>query len=127
MVREQGRQPTEAAKELGICIDTLRSWLKRRLALSGNRKRPVYQEDCGVRILRACLRSLGGSTRSWRLRPWKWHTAAASLQKAVPTRSAAQCDVFAYLESFYNTRRPRSALGWIPHSRFEEELCHSVA
>ena len=83
MVTEQGRQPTEAAKELGICIDTLCSWLKRRLALSGNRKRPVYQEDCGVRILRACLRSLGGSARSWRLRPWKWHTAAASLQKAV--------------------------------------------
>ena len=44
-----------------------------------------------------------------------------------PTRSAAQCDVFAYLESFYNTRRPRSALGWIPPSRFEAELCHSVA
>jgi putative transposase len=44
-----------------------------------------------------------------------------------PTRSAAQCDVFAYLESFYNTRRPHSALGWIPPSRFEAELCHSVA
>ena len=28
MVRKQGRQPTEVAKELGICIDTLRSWLK---------------------------------------------------------------------------------------------------
>ena len=28
MVTEQGRQPTEVAKELGICIDTLRSWLK---------------------------------------------------------------------------------------------------
>ena len=58
MVTEQGRQPTEAAKELGICIDTLRSWLKRRLALSGNRKRPVYQEDCGVRILRALKQAL---------------------------------------------------------------------
>ena len=66
---------------------------RRRLALSGNRKRPVYQEDCGVRILRACLRSLGGSTRSWRLRPWKWHTAAASLQKAVShqVRGAVRC------------------------------------
>ncbi len=48
-------------------------------------------------------------------------------KRQYPTRSATQCDVFAYLESFYNTRRPRSALGWIPHSRFEEELCHSVA
>ena len=28
LVTEQGRQPTEAAKELGICIDTLRNWLK---------------------------------------------------------------------------------------------------
>ena len=28
MVIEQGRQSREAAKELGICIDTLRSWLK---------------------------------------------------------------------------------------------------
>lgn len=28
MVTEQGRPSTEAAKELGICIDTLRSWLK---------------------------------------------------------------------------------------------------
>ena len=28
LVTEQGRQPVEVAKELGICIDTLRSWLK---------------------------------------------------------------------------------------------------
>ena len=28
LVTEQGRQPTEVAKELGICIDTLRNWLK---------------------------------------------------------------------------------------------------
>ena len=28
MVTEQGRQPTEVAKDLGICIDTLRNWLK---------------------------------------------------------------------------------------------------
>ena len=28
MVIEQGRQSREVAKELGICIDTLRSWLK---------------------------------------------------------------------------------------------------
>lgn len=27
-VTEQGRQPVDVAKELGICIDTLRSWLK---------------------------------------------------------------------------------------------------
>ena len=28
LVTEQGRQLTEVAKKLGICIDTLRSWLK---------------------------------------------------------------------------------------------------
>ena len=28
LVTEQGRQPVEVAKELGICIDTLRNWLK---------------------------------------------------------------------------------------------------
>lgn len=28
MVTEQGRQPTEVARDLGICIDTLRNWLK---------------------------------------------------------------------------------------------------
>ena len=28
LVTEQGRQPREVAKELGICIDTLRSWLE---------------------------------------------------------------------------------------------------
>lgn len=28
MVMEQGRQSREVANELGICIDTLRSWLK---------------------------------------------------------------------------------------------------
>ncbi len=28
LVTEQGRQPSDVAKELGICIDTLRSWLK---------------------------------------------------------------------------------------------------
>ena len=28
LVTEQGRQPKEVAKELGICIGTLRNWLK---------------------------------------------------------------------------------------------------
>ncbi len=28
LVTEQGLQPTDVAKELGICIDTLRNWLK---------------------------------------------------------------------------------------------------
>ena len=28
LVTEQGREPKEVAKDLGICIDTLRSWMK---------------------------------------------------------------------------------------------------
>ena len=44
-----------------------------------------------------------------------------------PTRAAAQNDVFLYLEVFYNTVRPHSALGWIPPSRFEAQLCASAA
>ncbi len=28
MVTEQGRQPSDVARDLGICIDTLRNWLK---------------------------------------------------------------------------------------------------
>ncbi len=28
MVTEQGRQPVDVARDLGICVDTLRSWLK---------------------------------------------------------------------------------------------------
>lgn len=43
------------------------------------------------------------------------------------TRAAAQNDVFAYLETFYNTVRPHSALGWISPTRFEAELCASAA
>lgn len=47
--------------------------------------------------------------------------------KQYPTRAAAYADVFAYLEAFYNTVRPHSALGWIPPDRFEARLCDSVA
>lgn len=47
--------------------------------------------------------------------------------KHYPTRRAAQNDVFAYLETFYNTLRPHSALGWISPARFEAKLRTSVA
>jgi len=39
-----------------------------------------------------------------------------------PTRAAAQADIFAYVEAFYNTKRPHSALGWLPPARFEALL-----
>lgn len=35
------------------------------------------------------------------------------------TRSAAQAAVFSYIEAFYNTVRPHSALGWIPPIIFQ--------
>jgi len=35
--------------------------------------------------------------------------------------------VFAYLETFYNTVRPHSALGWVPPARFEAMLHSSAA
>jgi len=47
--------------------------------------------------------------------------------KQYPTRTAAQNDVFAYLETFYNTVRPHSALGWISPICFEAELRTSAA
>jgi len=47
--------------------------------------------------------------------------------KQYPNRAAAQNDVFSYLEAFYNTVRPHSALGWIAPACFEEMLCVSVA
>ena len=47
--------------------------------------------------------------------------------KQYPTRAAAQNDVFAYLEAFYNTVRPHSALGWISPASFEKKLCASAA
>ena len=47
--------------------------------------------------------------------------------KHYPTRAAAQDDVFAYLEAFYNTIRPHSALGWRSPARFEAELAASAA
>ena len=44
------------------------------------------------------------------------------------TRSAAQTAVFAYIEAFYNSFRPHSALGWIAPTQFERLLLqHSAA
>ena len=47
--------------------------------------------------------------------------------KHYPTRAAAQDGVFAYLEVFYNTIRPHSALGWRSPASFEAELAASAA
>ena len=47
--------------------------------------------------------------------------------KHYPTRAMAQADVFAYLEAFYNTVRPHSALDWLSPARFEAYLLLSAA
>jgi transposase InsO family protein len=39
-----------------------------------------------------------------------------------PSRSTAQTAIFAYIEAFYNSLRPHSALGWIAPKQFEHLL-----
>jgi len=57
LVTEQGRQPTEVAKELGICIDTLRSWLKVSGVQLGQASR-LNREQQRIRELEAENRAL---------------------------------------------------------------------
>lgn len=45
--------------------------------------------------------------------------------KQYPTRHAAQTDIFAYIEAFYNPLRPHSALNWLSPSLFEATLSSS--
>ena len=49
MVTEQGRPSTEVAKELGICNDTLRSWLK---AATGTSAGGIDRQNREVRRIR---------------------------------------------------------------------------
>lgn len=61
MVTEQGRASKEVAQELGICIDTLRSWLRASGVEAGqadreNREaRRVRELEAEVRLLRKKL------------------------------------------------------------------------
>ena len=48
------------------------------------------------------------------------------LLKHYSTRALAQADVFAYIEVFYNSIRPHSALGWLSPDRFEANLVSSA-
>ncbi len=57
LVTEQGRQPTEVAEELGICIDTLRSWLKSSGIQMGQVSR-LNREQQRIRELEAENRAL---------------------------------------------------------------------
>ena len=42
------------------------------------------------------------------------------------TRLEAQDAIFAYIEAFYNTVRPHSALGWMPPALFERALLNHL-
>jgi len=57
LVTEQRRQPTEVAKELGICIDTLRSWLKASGIQMGQAS-CLNREQQRIRELEAEVRTL---------------------------------------------------------------------
>ncbi len=57
LVTEQGRQPTEVAEELGICIDTLRNWLKSSGFQMGQVSR-LNREQQRIRELEAENRAL---------------------------------------------------------------------
>lgn len=57
LVTEQGRQPTDVAKELGICIDTMRSWLKASGIQMGQASRQ-NREQQRIRELEAEVRTL---------------------------------------------------------------------
>ncbi len=57
MVTEQGRQPSEVARDLGICIDTLRSWLKAAGIQMGQASR-LNREQQRIRELEAENRAL---------------------------------------------------------------------
>ena len=57
MVTEQGRPSREVAAELGICIDTLRNWLKASGIQMGQASR-LNREQQRIRELEAEVRAL---------------------------------------------------------------------
>lgn len=57
MVTEQGREPKEVAKDLGICIDTLRSWMKTAGMQMGQVSR-ANREQQRIRELEAEIRAM---------------------------------------------------------------------
>ena len=57
MVTEQGREPREVAQDLGICIDTLRNWLKGAGMQLGQVSRH-NREQQRIRELEAEIRTL---------------------------------------------------------------------
>lgn len=44
-----------------------------------------------------------------------------------PTRAAAQDDIFAYIEAFYNAVRPHSGIGWVAPNQFAKSAQFTTA
>lgn len=57
MVTEQGRLSSDVAQELGICVDTLRSWLKKAGIQAGQANR-LNREQQKIKELEAELKIL---------------------------------------------------------------------
>ena len=47
--------------------------------------------------------------------------------KRYPTRAAAEADIFAYIEAFYNAVRPHSGIGWVAPNLFAKSVRFSSA
>lgn len=58
MVTQQGRPSTEVAKDLGICIDTLRAWLKNSEGVSTGQADRQNREAKRIRDLEVEVRTL---------------------------------------------------------------------
>lgn len=43
------------------------------------------------------------------------------------TRNEAQADIFAYIEAYYNSVRPHTALGWVTPNAYEKQICSVYA
>ena len=56
-----------------------------------------------------------------------FHSDRGVQYAAIAFRASAQADIFAYLETFYNSGRPHSALGWLSPTQFETSLLASPA
>ena len=130
---EQGRPSTEVAQELGICIDTLRNWLKSAEVRPGPGQ--IFHSDRSVQsaaaiALRDRLAALG-IRHSRKGDPYDNAVAENFFNclkcelvylRRYDSRRAAEADLFAYMDAFYNAVRPHSALGWLSPCIFEQHL-----
>lgn len=101
------------------------------LEMAVNREKPqnnlIFHSDRGVQYASSGYRSLlatNNITQSMSRKGDPYDNAVAenffsclkcelTHHKHYKTRSAAQADIFAYIESYYNSKRPQAALNWL--------------